>query len=1737
MRDSYSFEPASTSPQATSTGPFASTPAASALATAIASASVTTDMTGTPQQITSNATNASPTTDTSVGVDPGTLAPGSTTTPTPVTADSTDAATAPAPSEEKMISSESAPDVSGASVSQTVATAPVAYESVAAPAAAPAPQPVSMDTNIDTVDDTTTAGPSVNADTPDVSTGDTTVTPDTPGTDPGAVDGGAVTGGAPTPSVPGATDDGTTVAPDSTTQTISADSPPVVAASDPGSARAPPSAWSVQANGSDVRVFVRGDNLVVTVDGNATQRALDDITTLDIVGAASLTVADEGTTWTYDGGAGTVTDANVPISFSGVASLNASHGTLHGPAADSTWSVTGDGSGTVGSATFSGFDNLVGAADNRDQFVFSADGQLDGGIDGGPGGYDTVVVDGGSYHRVLYRTVNTSSGSVVLDGNAIHYTGLEPVLVNSTATTQEYDGTTGPDAISISDDGNADSFTLHSSTSESITITNAHAIQELTIDALDDNDSFAFNSIDSAFGGSITVHGGTGHNTFIGWNGRGTWNLDGINSGTYRPENGPQISYDGFENLNGGSGDDTYNVGIDGGVTGSLTDAGGTSTLTLAGLLTVTGDGTFTASSNVGDKLSGGGTVTGLNVLAADMTNASVFLGVNYGTSDQAGVGHDIPDVHVALVTDGANSRAWAAAQASGGGVTVSVNTVAGDGTAIDFTNIDTNNDGTFGQELSGFSAAGADVSATFDHPSFDVAGLASGGADLVTVGGAIVDTTAIGPARSARIDLSATAGALNVGVSGFGVHASGDLGLELLVALGDNDSRRWYAAVGTGLSTTVALGPVSAALSGVSLHVNQASGATALQDWTTVGASSNFTFVSPGSFANVTGAVGSLDVAGVAQGAATSFTLTQQTVSNAPLSLTDAKLVTFGVTGLTGSLGTSGYGVTVSGDLTVSALADTSSTKHWLAAHGSALAIQVALAPLSFSASNGTLDLNRGFGASAIQDWSPLGVSLSFPVSGDYLDVTAQTPTITLGGFASASAASIDVSRTDGVTTPGGSGSLFALTLKTVSLNAGADGTTLVIDSGDVGAFALSDTTSTWFAFNGTGLHAHAALGPFDLTASGVSFKLNTHSAGAPTLTDWSTYGGPTFSSADDFELSATGGTTVTLTGVAHVSVGGFSLVRKTGVTGPGGASGTVFVLHLTGVTVDAGTTDLTLTLSNGSLDVYGFSTGSDRYLATTGSGFTVSAIAGPVHIGAGGAGFTLSSAPGTAPIDWSFADSAGPTIAANTFDVAASTGLSIVLGSDFASVSASSFHLSRDQGVTDPNGHGTGTVVHVSFTGLNLDASVPSITLTVDGGALDFILFAVGTSSWSMMQGNGFDVDLAAGPLSAAAHQASFDYNSESDPLLSPITNWQFARGPPSLQGDYFHLAATNGLSVSLTGLGSVTLSSLDLTRSNASATDETGATVAGTLLALHLTGAGLQLGSGAASLTLTGGTLDFASLVSGSQTWVAASGSTLGLSLTLGPLTASGSGLAFLYNSGPAAHEINDWTFAGITTSLADDLVKVSGSAAVALTGLFASVSVADFSATREPGSATDETGAAVTGQLFAVHLGGIDLQLGTGSASVHLTGGSLDVASLSNATSTWTAVSGSGFGLDVTLGPLSATGSNLAFLYNAGPAGHEINDWAFAGISTSLADDLVKVSGSATVTLNGLFASVSIADFALTRKAGSATDETGTSVSGQLFTLHLGGIDLQLGTGAASVSLTGGSLDVASLSNAT
>ncbi len=100
---------------------------------------------------------------------------------------------------------------------------------------------------------------------------------------------------------------------------------------------------------------------------------------------------------------------------------------------DLTWNVTGADSGNVAGVSFSGIGNLLGGTGNRDTFILSPAASLSGGLDGGLGGFDTMVIEG-AYTNEVFNAYDSSSGLIQLDGKSISYSGLEPITDNTVAT-------------------------------------------------------------------------------------------------------------------------------------------------------------------------------------------------------------------------------------------------------------------------------------------------------------------------------------------------------------------------------------------------------------------------------------------------------------------------------------------------------------------------------------------------------------------------------------------------------------------------------------------------------------------------------------------------------------------------------------------------------------------------------------------------------------------------------------------------------------------------------------------------------------------------------------------------------------------------------------------------------------------------------------------------------------------------------------------------------------------------------------------------------------------------------------------------------------------------------------------------------------------------------------------------------------------------------------------------------
>ena len=146
-----------------------------------------------------------------------------------------------------------------------------------------------------------------------------------------------------------------------------------------------------------------------------------------------------------------------------------SHASIDGGGGSDTLASTGPGArnwdidaansgrvaGTEGSGVFSGIENLLGADDNEDTFSFSSMGSLDGLLDGGARGFDTLVISGGAYSVAAFTATGPDAGTVALDGNLIRYRGLEPIVMAGTLADAIFNLTGGDDDAVLETSGSS----------------------------------------------------------------------------------------------------------------------------------------------------------------------------------------------------------------------------------------------------------------------------------------------------------------------------------------------------------------------------------------------------------------------------------------------------------------------------------------------------------------------------------------------------------------------------------------------------------------------------------------------------------------------------------------------------------------------------------------------------------------------------------------------------------------------------------------------------------------------------------------------------------------------------------------------------------------------------------------------------------------------------------------------------------------------------------------------------------------------------------------------------------------------------------------------------------------------------------------------------------------------------------------------------------------------------------
>ncbi len=97
---------------------------------------------------------------------------------------------------------------------------------------------------------------------------------------------------------------------------------------------------------------------------------------------------------------------------------------LHGPDRNAIWDITGENSGRVNGILFSGFESLLGAANNQDGFILHTGGAISGVIDGGSNGQDNLAIENPNQPGNLTVIITAGTGAFMLSADAL-YQGVD----------------------------------------------------------------------------------------------------------------------------------------------------------------------------------------------------------------------------------------------------------------------------------------------------------------------------------------------------------------------------------------------------------------------------------------------------------------------------------------------------------------------------------------------------------------------------------------------------------------------------------------------------------------------------------------------------------------------------------------------------------------------------------------------------------------------------------------------------------------------------------------------------------------------------------------------------------------------------------------------------------------------------------------------------------------------------------------------------------------------------------------------------------------------------------------------------------------------------------------------------------------------------------------------------------------------------------------------------------------
>ena len=268
--------------------------------------------------------------------------------------------------------------------------------------------------------------------------------------------------------------------------------------------------------------------------------------------------------------------------------------TLQGADVANAWTISGANSGRIGTLDFASFENLAGGSLADTFTVTTSSAALSGGAFGGDG-VDTLIgfnsaniwsltnfLSGNLNATLGFSQIENLTGNAASDSFMVGSLADGFVLINGGLGIDviDYSSFAGPITFDIANKiypGLVNYSAIESilGTMDADTLMGANIANAWTISGPNSGKigTLGFASFENLLGGSLVdnftvstatglltgaLSGGDGVDTLVGFNGLSMWNLNGFNTGSI--EN--TLAFSEIENLTGGTGIDTYLVGI-----------------------------------------------------------------------------------------------------------------------------------------------------------------------------------------------------------------------------------------------------------------------------------------------------------------------------------------------------------------------------------------------------------------------------------------------------------------------------------------------------------------------------------------------------------------------------------------------------------------------------------------------------------------------------------------------------------------------------------------------------------------------------------------------------------------------------------------------------------------------------------------------------------------------------------------------------------------------------------------------------------------------------------------------------------------------------------------------------------------------------------------------------------------------------------------------------------------------